>query len=186
MFKDVYMHDYDFPRVLHKGNMFLKTFEAQSSEELPMTLGQTPERLRDYTRMTFELTHYVYAYGFRGVIIYLALTALLLHTLTVLIHLAIMLRQRNRDGNESWLSPGDIMLLALNSPVPYEVWDVDSGGNKKALWRLRARLTSGRNNGRRLLIDQEQTADSDSEEELTSSQPKHRKKRPWRGLLSRS
>lgn len=97
------------------------------------------EVMANATHLDFFISQRLYAYGFRGVTTILAFVALFLYVFIVFIHFLILLIGPSWSST-SWASPGELLLLALQSPVPTSaVLENTSGGVKLcSTWRRRA------------------------------------------------
>ncbi|KAH7389083.1 hypothetical protein BKA64DRAFT_129747 [Cadophora sp. MPI-SDFR-AT-0126] len=105
----------------------------------PGTLALTSDmQLGNSTRVTFDIKHKVYSYGFRSVTTYLAFTVLLLYVATVAVHMGIILLGE-RWSSKAWSGLGELLVLALQSPSPSEGLRNTGGGVECAeTWTMRA------------------------------------------------
>ena len=118
-----------------RGPQYLETmFGRSSSREIALT---SDTQLENFTRVTYEVTHNVYAYGFRSVTTYLAFTVLLLYVMTVAVHMSIIFLGE-RWSSKAWSGLGELLVLAFKSPSPSEDLKNTGGGVECAkTWRLR-------------------------------------------------
>ena len=116
----------------------LQSLNAGNDTCLPIAKGAPI--LNNYTRLGFEVTQLVYAYGFRDATVYLAFAVLILHIVTVAAHMAFVLCGRGSD-RQGWMSLGELVALALRSP-PSTLLSHLSGTrvDMSRTWRLRVLL----------------------------------------------
>ncbi|KAH8893918.1 hypothetical protein GQ53DRAFT_821791 [Thozetella sp. PMI_491] len=93
--------------------------------------------LGNFTRIVVNGTQYVYAYGLRGVTVWLAFIVLSLHIVTVVVHMVIMLFGKPW-ASSAWSNLGDLVLMALYSPPPSFPDNDDASINLIKVWKLRA------------------------------------------------
>ena len=90
------------------------------------------------TRFDFNVTQKLYGYGFRGVTITLAFIVLFLYVATVLVHIMILIFGTSWSSR-AWKSPGELLVLALRSPIPDTALDNTGGGvETSTTWQARA------------------------------------------------
>lgn len=90
------------------------------------------------TRFDFNITQRLYGYGFRDVTITLAFVVLFLYVVTVFIHILFVVFG-TQWSSRAWKNPGEMLTLALRSPVPDMILDNTGGGVEKSeTWRARA------------------------------------------------
>ena len=89
-----------------------------------------------FTQITFNITKEVYAYGFRGITVYFAFAVLLLHVLTVIIHLLVMILGKNWSS-KAWASLEQFLVLALQSSPATVLKNCVVGVETSETWRTR-------------------------------------------------
>ena len=100
----------------------------------PITDESSPASV---TRIEYDVTQNVYAYGLNDITIYLAFTVLFLHVATVAVHMLIILLG-NRRNSQAWSSLGGLFNLALQSPPADRLANTGVGTEASKTWRLRA------------------------------------------------
>jgi hypothetical protein len=89
--------------------------------------------------LVFEISQYVYGYGFSGITTYLAFGVLLLHALTVVVHMINKFAFRKWSGM-AWDTMGQLVVLALRSPSTELLANTAAGAEAAETWRLWASI----------------------------------------------
>jgi hypothetical protein len=84
------------------------------------------------TQFHFRILRYGYGYGFRGVTIYIATVALLLHVLVALIHIGVVMTKGM--SSSSWGSVGEMIVLAVNSQPTEKLQKTCAEVDETATW----------------------------------------------------
>jgi hypothetical protein len=96
------------------------------------------QNLANYTEFHFEVLRYEYGYGFRGILIYIAVAVLLIHVVLVLAHMGFVLA--GGSSSSVWSSVGEMMVLMINSSRTEQLRNTCAGISKKETWGLVARV----------------------------------------------
>lgn len=88
------------------------------------------------TGVIFDISHDVYAYEFHGTTVYLAFVILLLHVVTVMIHLCVIYFG-DCWSSSAWSTHGELLVLAQQSPPSKHLENTSGGVRSSKTWRLR-------------------------------------------------
>lgn len=127
--------DQNFPRQGAQDIFIQSLAEAQTYTSLipNITLMDLQDATR-YTEFYFEILRFGYGYGFRGILIYVAVAVLLTHVLLALIHMGVVLA--SGVSSNIWATVGELLLLAANSSPSDRLKNTSAGVNKKQTWAV--------------------------------------------------
>ena len=166
--------DQNFPRQGAQDIFIQSLAEAQTYTNLipNITLVDLQDATR-YTEFYFEILHFGYGYGFRGILIYIAVAVLLTHVLLAFIHMAVMLA--SGVSSSTWATVGELLLLAANSSPTDKLKNTSAGVNKRQTWAI---ITKVREtwDGRLELVFQEENDDTIYDQRRRRTQVKAGKK----------
>ncbi|KAI9727334.1 MAG: hypothetical protein M1828_006954 [Chrysothrix sp. TS-e1954] len=128
-----------------------------------VTLQDLTSNPSQYTEYAFKLERYGYGWSFNRQPIYLASIVLLLHILFVLLHLIHAIYQGM--SSTAWMSPGELLALALNSSPSSALRNTGAGVSKNKTWRSGVRvLENTTDDGKLELVVDDGRGDEDADE----------------------
>jgi hypothetical protein len=86
------------------------------------------------TQFYFDVLRYGYGYGFRGILIYVAVAVLLIHGLLALIHMGFLLA--GGLSSSAWGTMGEMMALMANSSGTEQLRNTCAGISRKETWGI--------------------------------------------------
>jgi hypothetical protein len=116
---------------------FLQNWGTNASLD---TTRIAPDINPDWLEMNFASYRQGWSYGLSGVTIKLALGVLVLHLAAAVIHTVIVVGSRDVWTTKSWMSIGELLVLAINSDRSEKLQNTCAGINSSRTWRKKLKI----------------------------------------------